>query len=82
MKNIRHLGLVVKDMNKALIFYRDLLGLKIQGITEEKGFFINQILSKDNVILKTIKLSANDNNTRIELIQYISNESIFNKKNK
>lgn len=70
MKNIRHVGLVVSDMKKALNFYRDLLGLKIQGTTYDKGDFINQLLVKEEIELKTIKLSADDNATRIELLEF------------
>jgi len=70
MKNIRHLGLVVSNIDKALEFYRDLLGLNIQGKTDEKGDFISKLLNGDNVELKTIKLSADDNATRIELIKF------------
>ena len=72
MKNIRHIGLVVSNLDKALTFYRDLLGLKIQGTTSEEGDFISTIISIDNVKLKTIKLSADDNSTRIELIELLS----------
>ena len=61
------MGLVVSDMEKALYFYRDLLGLKIQGTTNEEGNFINQLLNKEDIKLKTVKLSTDDNTTRIEL---------------
>lgn len=57
-------------MEKALEFYRDLLGLHIQGKTDEKGDFISKVLSSENIELKTVKLSADDNSTRIELLQF------------
>ena len=72
MKHIRHVGLVVSNIEKALLFYRDLLGLKIQGTSSEKGDFIKSITSIDNVQLNTVKLSADDNSTRIELIEFLS----------
>lgn len=75
MKNIRHVGLVVSDIEKALNFYHDLLGLKIQGTTNEKGDFINQLFDKENIELKTIKLSADDNATRIELLEFSTPKS-------
>ena len=80
MKNVRHVGLVVLDIEKALKFYCDLLGLKIQGRTNEKGYFINQLLENENIELKTIKLSADDNATRIELIDFSDIKSNQNKK--
>ena len=80
MKNIRHIGLVVLDIEKALEFYRDLLGLKIQSTSYEKGDFINQMFAKENIELKTIKLSADDNAARIELLEFSSPKSNQDKK--
>ena len=37
IKNIRHTGIVVKDMEKSLEFYRDLMGLKPVIDFTEKG---------------------------------------------
>lgn len=70
MENIRHFGLVVLNLEKALVFYRDLLGLCLQGKTDESGDFISKMLSFENVKLKTVKLSANDNSTRLELLEF------------
>ena len=70
MENIRHFGLVVSNLDRALVFYRDLLGLCVQGKTDENGDFISKILFSENVKLKTVKLSANDNSTRIELLEF------------
>ena len=70
MENIRHFGLVVSNLEKALVFYRDLLGLCVQGKTDENGDFISKILFSENVKLKTVKLSANDNSTRLELLEF------------
>ncbi|MDE1725706.1 MAG: VOC family protein [Thaumarchaeota archaeon] len=67
-------------MEKALGFYRDLLGLKICGTTDEKGDYINQLLAKENIELKTIKLSAEDNATRIELLKFSNSKSNQTKK--
>jgi len=80
LKNIRHIGLVVSDIGKALEFYRDLLGLKIQSTSYEKGDFINQMFAKENIELKTIKLSADDNATRIELLEFSGPKSNQNEK--
>ena len=70
LENIRHFGLVVSNLEKALVFYQDLLGLSIQGKTEESGDFISKMLSFENIKLKTVKLSANDNSTRLELLEF------------
>ena len=66
--NIRHIGLVVSDIDKSLEFYHNILGLKIQGKTDENDEFIKKLLKNENSHLKTIKLSTSNNATRIELI--------------
>ena len=80
MKNIRHLGLVVTNMDKALEFYHDLLGLHIQGKTVENGDFISKLFDSENVELKTIKLSADDNSTRLELLEFTNPKTSKTKK--
>ncbi len=80
MKNVRHVGLVVSNIEKALKFYRDLLGLKLEGSTDEYGDFISDLFARDGIELKTQKLSADDNATRIELIEFSNPESNQNEK--
>jgi extradiol dioxygenase family protein len=63
-------GIVVSNIDSALKFYCDVLGLHIQGKTHEKDDVISQLLDYKNVELKTIKLSADDNSTRIELLEF------------
>ena len=64
------MGIVVSNIDSALKFYCDVLGLHIQGKTHEKDDVISQLLDYKNVELKTIKLSADDNSTRIELLEF------------
>ena len=71
MKNVRHIGIVVKDLDEVLKFYRDLLGLKIKGRTDESGEFISKLLNIKNVKLRTVKLAPDDNKTRVELIEFL-----------
>ena len=56
MRNIRHVGLVVESIENSLKFYCDLLGLKIQGSTNEDENFISDIIGIKNAQLKTLKL--------------------------
>jgi len=71
MKAIRHFGIVVSDIERSLYFYRDLLGLKIKKDALEKGEFISSILGLKDVEVRTVKMSADDNNL-IELLCYKS----------
>ncbi len=73
MKSIRHFGIVVSDLDKALHFYRDLLGLKIKRDMSERGKFIDSITGLKNVRVRTVKMSADDGNL-IELLWYESHK--------
>ena len=62
MKGLRHTGIVVKDLETALHFYRDLLGFKIVRKMEESGKYIDMICGMKNIKITTVKLAADDNN--------------------
>ncbi len=71
MKAIRHIGIVVSDMERSLKFYRDLLGLKVVKNFKEEGKYIDKILGLSGVKLWMIKLAADDG-TIVELLKYMS----------
>jgi len=71
MKAIRHIGVVVIDLDRALCFYKDLLGLKVVKDTNEPSDFIDSILSLKNTSLRTVKMKADDGNL-IELLCFKS----------
>jgi catechol 2,3-dioxygenase-like lactoylglutathione lyase family enzyme len=67
---IDHTGIVVKDLNKAVNFYRDILGLKYLYSAEEGGADVSAGVGVENARLKLAYLQAE--NGLIELIEYIS----------
>lgn len=69
MKEIRHTGIVVKDIDKALHFYRDLLDFKVVKQMEESGDYIEAICGIKNIKVTTIKLAASDG-SMIELLRF------------
>lgn len=71
MKEIRHAGIVVSDMERSLKFYRDLLGLKIVKDFTEKGKYIDSILGLSGVQLRMVKLTTDDG-SMIELLHFLS----------
>lgn len=71
MKEIRHLGIVVSDMERSLKFYRDLLCLKIVKDFTEKEKYIDSILGLSGVQLRMVKLIADDG-SMIELLHFLS----------
>ena len=75
MKAVRHIGIVVSDKEKALHFYRDLLGLKVVKVMEESGEYIDNMLGLKNVRVNTVKMSADNGVTLIELLEFKSHLS-------
>ena len=67
LKATRHVGIVVKDMEKMLAFYRDFLGLAVQIDFCEKGAFIDTVQDLDGVNLRMVKLALPDGSL-IELL--------------
>jgi len=74
MENVRHVGLIVSNIEEALKFYRDLLGLKIKGKMQderdEDEDYLSSLLGLKNTKFKAVKLAPDDNKTRIELIEF------------
>ncbi len=67
---IRHTGLVVKDLNKAVKFY-EALGFKISSRQVETGSFIDQVVGLEKVEVETAKFLAPCGGM-LELLQYHS----------
>jgi catechol 2,3-dioxygenase-like lactoylglutathione lyase family enzyme len=77
IKALRHVGLVVNDLNSSLNFWRDIMGFKVIRQLEEKGKNIDKVLGLKNVDVTTIKLSAPDGNV-LELLRFNSHRSSSN----
>ena len=71
IKNIRHTGIVVKDLEKSLYFYQGLLGFKIVKRQHEPDNFIDKILKMNGAQVETIKMAAVSGQL-IELLHYTS----------
>ena len=79
IKDVRHVGIVVNNMDASLKFYKDLLGLKIKSLVEEEGEFLDNMLAHKNVKNKVAKLYAGNGNALVELID---SKSFANKKDR
>jgi catechol 2,3-dioxygenase-like lactoylglutathione lyase family enzyme len=67
--NFRHIGIVVKNIEKQMYFYKDLLGLELYSEDEEFGDYIDFLFNDNNIKLKTHKL-GNQGNVIIELLKF------------
>ncbi|MCK5345343.1 MAG: VOC family protein, partial [Candidatus Heimdallarchaeota archaeon] len=71
MKEIRHTGIVVSNMEQSLKFYRDILRLRTVVDFTDEGEYIDNILGLSGVHLRMVKLTADDG-SMVELLQFIS----------
>jgi len=71
IKNIRHTGIVVSDLEASFRFYCDLLGFQIIKKMDESGEYIDNMLDLNGVDVTTVKMSAPDGQM-IELLKYQS----------
>lgn len=74
----RHVGIVVKDINKQLKFYKELLGLEIYYQKIEKGYFLESLIDKKDVEPLIFKLGK-DGQIIIELLYFNNSEEIQQK---
>ena len=68
IESIRHLGIVVRDMDKSLKFYK-YLGYEVVVDVKEDSKFIDKILGLNDSDLRTVKMTYDDNHM-IELLYY------------
>ena len=68
MKKFRHAGIVVRDIDKSLHFYKDLLRLRVRKDLDESGDYLDKILKLKGVKVRTIKLAPERGEGLIELL--------------
>ena len=71
IRAIRHTGLVVADFDRAINFWCDLLGFRIERQMDESGPHLDAMMGLQGVRVTTAKLSAPDGNL-IELLHFHS----------
>jgi len=74
LKSFFHTGFVVRDLEKSVAFYTDVLGMRVATRMERQGEFINQVLAFPNAHIKGAFVDKGEGH-QLELIQYISPRS-------
>jgi glyoxylase I family protein len=71
--SVAHIGITVRDMEKAIYFYRDLLGLKVIGDVTFAGDEADILLGEDNVKLRAVYLRSQEDRKSppIELLHFV-----------
>jgi catechol 2,3-dioxygenase-like lactoylglutathione lyase family enzyme len=67
---IDHVGITVSDLDRALGFYRDLLGLRVLADSTVSEPEVADLLGLDSVQLRIVDLDSGDGRV-VELIQYL-----------
>ncbi len=75
INGVRHIGIVVNEMENAINFWVNLLGFKVTIDQIEEGQFIDKLLGLDKVLVRTVKLAAPDRSL-IELLHFKSHKSL------
>ena len=73
---LRHFGIVVQDLDRALDFYGGLLTLKVIRRMDEHGPFVDTILRHQAVRVTTVKLGGTNGETLLELLKFHTPEVV------
>ena len=74
LKSFFHSGFIVRDIEKAIDFYTNVLGFQLETRTERHGAFIDQVLGFKGAHIKGAFVTLGEGH-QLELIQYLSPES-------
>ena len=69
---MNHTGFVVRDMERSLAFYRDLLGLKVEMDGIREGDEVSKVVGYPDAKLRAVYLGIGDMRHSVELIEYIN----------
>ena len=67
---MNHSGLVVRDMDESIAFYRDGLGMEVVGTRERNGGPIEHLVGYHPCHLKAVDMAVGDGSV-LELLQYV-----------
>ena len=71
LKSFFHTGFVVRDIEKSVQFYTDVLGMRMAGRMEFQDEFIEQVLAFPGAHIKDDFVDTGEGH-QLELIQYLS----------
>ena len=71
LTGINHAGITVSDLDRALGFYRDVLGLEVFVVAERTDETIGQIVGYPGARIKLAFCGVPGDSARVELLQYL-----------
>jgi catechol 2,3-dioxygenase-like lactoylglutathione lyase family enzyme len=72
ISGIHHTSRTVKDMDRSLAFYSDLLGMRVAIDTEMQGEMLSKEVALEGAHLRLVELTPQDESFYLELLQYFS----------
>jgi catechol 2,3-dioxygenase-like lactoylglutathione lyase family enzyme len=72
MPHLLHAGLTVRDLDRSLAFYRDLLGMQVVMEQEKRGGYLAAIVGYPDAHVRMAHLAFPGDGARIELFQYLA----------
>ena len=68
---VRHVGIVVSDLQRSLWFYRDLLGMEPWADFRDSSPYVQSVTGVAGADVRMVKLKATDG-VSVDLLQYLS----------
>ncbi len=75
MPFLHHTGLTVRDLDRSLAFYRDLLGMDVVFEQEKQGGYLATIVGYEGAHVRMAHLAFGGDGHRLELFEYVEPSS-------
>ncbi|MDX6377306.1 MAG: lactoylglutathione lyase [Gaiellaceae bacterium] len=72
MPTLHHAGMTVSDLDRALSFWRDALGMETVVDQESRGGYFEAIVGERDVVVRTHHLAFGGEGARVELFEFVS----------
>ena len=76
IKTLNHAGFVVRNLERAVAFYRDVVGLQMLDQFERRGSSISQVVGYEDARLRIAKMAPEGEEHFLELIEYAHPSSL------
>jgi catechol 2,3-dioxygenase-like lactoylglutathione lyase family enzyme len=72
--SLHHTGLTVRDLDRSIAFYRDVLGMELMFTGERQGGYFGEIVGYPDVRVRMAYLEYRGTEHKLELFQYLRPE--------
>jgi catechol 2,3-dioxygenase-like lactoylglutathione lyase family enzyme len=72
MTTLAHTGFTVRDLDRSLAFYRDVLGMEVVFEQEKRGGYLAEIVGYADAHVRMAHLQFPGGGHRVELFEYVS----------